>query len=159
MNAQTDKYAADMVAQQVAAYDRELKDLEERAQQIQVRKHAILLMRSALLPLTKGRVAPINTEIQVGTGTLTLQGGNGTAATTPPKGFADAVRQILRDHPKGLAPSDVADQMKVRGTDKLYSGNTPFKTRVGNELHRLLKADELIRQSGRYVLKQQELRQ
>jgi hypothetical protein len=184
MTLETNKLAAGLIAQQVAAYDAELKNLEQHVQMLQARKDAVLLMRQALqaliekqLPLIKpenvlakamaapekpslglvlnaSNLAPVTTP---NAGAISLNGGASIAK--PGTGFADAVRAVLRENPKGLVPKAVAKQMQVKGTAELYKGSTPFNVRVGNELHRLMKAEEVGRHSGRYYLITQEQHQ
>jgi hypothetical protein len=164
MNTSTTKLAADMVAQQIAQYDHEIKGLDDQIRHFEARKEAVLMMRKALLPLISGAKlegageAVINVAAMPPNALSTL-GSNGAATKATPTGFADAVRSVLRDYPRGVAPSDVAEQMKARGTASIYTGKTPFSVRVGNELHRLLKAGEVGRHSGRYYLKPQEQHQ
>jgi hypothetical protein len=80
-------------------------------------------------------------------------------AMKPAMGFAEAVRKVLRASAKGITPRECAQQMNASGAKALYTGKTDFSTRVGNELHRLMKAGEVHRRDGRYFLAQQELRQ
>jgi hypothetical protein len=174
MNHETKQLAADMVAQQITAYDGQLASLQEQLRQTEARIEAVKLMRAALMPLLGDRTPPATaTSGGGGSNGKSISGGVGTALvvdsstpanlspdnlirTAPGTGFADAVRTVLKDHPRGLAPSDVAEQMKTRGSASIYSGKTPFNTRVGNELHRLLKSGEVGRRAGRYYLTTQE---
>jgi hypothetical protein len=164
MNQETSKLAADMVAQQIASYDQQLAQLHEQMRSTEARMEAVRMMRAALLPLldTSPRdPAPEAKPPEEKNGsapTLTpLSASNGSRATIT--GFADAVRAVLKDYPKGLYPSDVAEQMKVRGTDAIYTGKTVFTVRVGNELHRLMRSGELGRRAGRYYFADHESHQ
>jgi hypothetical protein len=168
MNTETNKLAADMVAQQISMYDQQLAHLQEQQRQIEARIEAVKMMRTALMPLLQSH------KIEVPTGASTFSSDQpvvfGTQVSIFPSsvssgdllrpsgstGFADAVRAALRVRSKGGTPSEVAEQMKTDGTDATYKGKTPFSVRVGNELHRLMKTGEVGRRSGRYYLIQQE---
>jgi len=175
MNTQTAKLASDMVAQQIALYDQETERLNDQIKHLEARKEAVQMMRRALLPLvaeSKGQLQLVKVDLdedKVGNGGVPLPA---NAAEMPlvneiaktihhptSTGFAAAVRSILRDYPKGIRPNNVAEQMKARGSSATYTGKTPFNTRVGNELHRLMKAGEVGRRSGRYYLITQEQHQ
>jgi hypothetical protein len=173
-NPQTNKLAADMVAQQIATYDQEIERLDEQVRHLEARKEAVGMMRRALLPLvaeSKGQLSLVRVElddVKIGNGLFAPQNMVGAPVATDiaktvhhptSTGFAAAVRTVLRDAPKGMKPAKVAEEMKVRGSAATYTGKTPFNTRVGNELHRLMKSGEVIRRSGRYYLKMQEQHQ
>jgi hypothetical protein len=159
MSIETAKLAADMVAQQISQYDQEVKGLDDQLHMIQARKEAVLMMRNALKALIedgpRGEPQPAQQTMQLSPEAEKIYAIMERPAIAT--GFADAVRQVFRESlPRGGTPSDVADVMKARGTAALYSGKTPFSVRVGNELHRLMKAGELGRRSGRYYLIQEQ---
>jgi ABC-type transport system involved in cytochrome bd biosynthesis fused ATPase/permease subunit len=181
-NPHTNRMAADMVAQQIALYDQEIERLNEQVNHLEARKEAVVMMRKALTRLiaeSNGQLSLVSQEGGNGTGTLPTPElammaamPTMTVAVAPiandiaktvhhptSTGFAAAVRDVLREAPKGLKPSKVAEQMKTRGTAATYTGKTPFNSRVGNELHRLMKAGEVGRRSGRYYLVVQEQHQ
>lgn len=54
-----------------------------------------------------------------------------------PHGFRDAIMAVLRAHPSGIRPVQVADVLKNKGFES--SGTTDLDVRVGNELYRLHK--------------------
>jgi hypothetical protein len=168
-NPNTVKLAADMVAQQVAAYDQEIERLRENIAGLEARREAVQMMRNALLTIIGGSKLPPVEKTETH-GNSSIAGSNAAVSAPVPisgditktihhptsTGFADAVRSVLRDAPKGMKPRQVAEEMKTRGTAATYTGKTPFGTRVGNELHRLMRNKEVIRSSGRYHLKTQE---
>src|SRR5437879_755171 len=127
----TAKLAADMVAQQIALYDEEIQRLDENIKNLEARKEAVRLMRTALLPLigpTKEqlpliKIEPRDARIAPGNGTTASStlprtvvaptpGVSGFAKTIhhpTSTGFAAAVRNVLRDYPKGIRPIAVAE--------------------------------------------------
>lgn len=163
MNEETSKLAADMVAQQIASYDQQILQLQQQWRDIDVRMQAVRMMRNALLPLLQDTSSQLQAN---GNGMVQEDDSPSATALSPDgivrlaiTGFADAVRDVLKDYPKGLAPSDVAEQMKSRGTSSIYKGKTQFSVRVGNELHRLMKSGELVRRAGRYYFATHESHQ
>jgi hypothetical protein len=155
MNHDIKKLAASMVAQQIAAYDTDINNLGEQIKQLEALREAKAMMRKALLPLAEGASSPLDAASDTPKDLFTASPLNGTPAPIGTStGFSEAVRDALKDQSKGVKPSDVADLMRSRGTDGLYSGKTPFSVRVGNELHRLMKAGKVTRRAGRYYLAQ-----
>lgn len=161
MTTDTKKLAASLVAQQIKQYNAEIASLGEQIKHLEALREARTMMCKALLPLAgkaSPNPAPSSPVITPKTAAVNMNGAT-PVAKAGGTGFASAVRDALRDQPKGATPSDVAEQMKTRGTAALYTGKTPFGTRVGNELHRLMRAGEISRRSGRYYFIQQELHQ
>jgi hypothetical protein len=169
MNAQTGKMAAEMVAQQIALYDQEIVRIEEQISNMEARKAAVQMMRTALLGIVKETPAPAAPPAgKAGTGTKGTGNGAGASAAPVPNdvaktvhhpnttGFAAAVRSILRGVPKGLRPSEVAEAMKANGSAASYTGKVPLVGRVNSELYRLMKNGEFGRRAGRYYVITQE---
>jgi hypothetical protein len=160
---------SDIVASQIASLDAEITRIDESIAHAQTRKEAILLMKNALLPLvsTQSPAAKAAAKKALGSGNgssgnvnvaltgavMSLSGGIVTATHHPTStGFRDALRGVLRDHPKGLRPREVVKEMEARGEMARYTGKASPATRVANELYDLLNRKVLSRRGGRYSL-------
>lgn len=174
------KLAAEMAAQQVAAFDADLVRLDDQIRTIEAKKVAIKVLRDGLAAIVAANQEPekavseptpqsempaetVETQ-STSTGALpdlnlksTQSTTNGHLNRASNTGFSSVVREIVRQHPKGVRAQDVVAELQRTGRSNLYSGNTPFSTRVGNELYRLMKNETLQRRNGRYFCSQDSL--
>jgi hypothetical protein len=169
----TRKFATELVSQQIAIHNQQIEGFKAEIQNLEARLEAVTMMRGALLALLSDQKAvdggapssippasnpAVELPVTKAPATKTNGTGAGHKVGTAVTGFAEAVRTILKDHPKGLRPSVLAKQMQVRGSSALYTGKAPFTVRVGSELRRLSRSGRVERRNGRYYLAQEERR-
>ncbi|MCH8944656.1 MAG: hypothetical protein IH910_07685 [Proteobacteria bacterium] len=65
-------------------------------------------------------------------------------------GFRKAARAVLSEHPNGLANAEIRKQMTANGY--VYEFDTPFGTRMGNELIRMREQNQIRKDGKRYIL-------
>jgi hypothetical protein len=86
-----------------------------------------------------------------GLGAANLADGNASGITIN-TGFREAVRSVLKEHPKGLKPAEVIDVMKQRHDLAKYTSRVKFKDRVYSELYALKQSEQVSKRYGRYVI-------
>ncbi len=141
--------ATEMIAAQINAMDSELEQLDRQIAHYQARREAVVLMKKALEPLIPkaGSSAPAG-----GSETVKPVPVPSSVPRTGNTGFREALRDVLRDNPKGLKPREVVQELEARGDLAKYTGTVEPSVRVHNELYSLRKRGSVLRRSGRYSL-------
>ena len=65
-------------------------------------------------------------------------------------GFRDAVREILRDAPRGFSTGEIRKQLLSRGY--VYTAGTPFPVRISNEMRRMKQQGMMDKHGKNYIL-------
>jgi hypothetical protein len=156
------KITTDIVIAQVTGMDAEIARIDEQIAQLNARREAVLLMKNTLSPLVaKVPNPPTGLTATVVYGdklrpapSATVPGSvNGVQLFRSSTGFRDALRKVLRDHPKGLRPAQVVQELRDRGDLARYTGKAKPQVRVHNELYELKRTLKIFRdRKGRYTL-------
>jgi hypothetical protein len=154
----------DVVEAQLLGLAAEVTRIDSEIEALKVRREGIEMMQDALKKLVPKR--PTNgVTITPGTGDFKLVGqaaalmvGRGRRGGNPNgTGFREAVRRVLRDHPKGLKPAEVVAELQKRGDLALYMGKTKIGARIQNELYAMKRAGHVSRSYERYALTNKEV--
>jgi hypothetical protein len=161
--------ATETVAAQIAGLEGEVKRIDEQIAALQARREGMVMMQEALRPLVDparhtvtvtgnksilsfeaASMAVLNTSL-IGKSVYKIAAPTGTVT-----GFRDAVRQVLRDNPKGLRPRQVLFELDRRGELARYTGKVKPSVRVHNELYLLRKSGEVLKRGGsKYAIRQE----
>jgi hypothetical protein len=144
--------ATETVAAQIAGLDAEVTRIDEQIAALTARREGIVMMQEALRPLVQQRAGAALTTVQANTPLPMVAATGDKTSTGTSTGFRAAVRNVLRDHPKGLKPAEVVLELGRRGDLTRYTGKVKPSVRIHNELYVLHKAGALARRNGKYMI-------
>jgi hypothetical protein len=120
---------------QIASCDANIGRLDREIKALQAKRSAEMAMRDGL----RAKLGP---NIPVATNSAEKP----ATESAPPKGFREAIRDVLRDSGRGMLPREVAEELRRRKFP--YAGTVDLATRVSNDLFRMRESGK-VRKHGR----------